>query len=213
MTQQTAVKVDADMTAESSRIWPISDTKRRTFISGLNPGEQLHPFQPEIDDIAIETIARSLANTCRFGGMISAYYSVAQHCVIASYILEDEGGIDLARAGFLHDAGEALWGDDVSPRRRWFPERVHYETRATQHVMRSLGVEPALLFHPLLIEVDQNLLATEMRDLKSEPAVVNGVAYDEVIINPMPPSTAYRAFAERFAELFPDRVADTCFAV
>ena len=66
-----------------------------------------HPFAPKVDDVRIEDIAYSLANSTRFNGHIPI--SVAQHSV---RVYELSGG---NIKGLLHDAAEAYIGDHVSP--------------------------------------------------------------------------------------------------
>lgn len=61
-------------------------------------------------------IAMALANTCRFGGMISPFYSVAEHSVKVSRLLREEGAPpDVQLVGLLHDATEAYILDIPRP--------------------------------------------------------------------------------------------------
>jgi hypothetical protein len=55
-------------------------------------GRWVNPFDPDPDQLDIGDIARALANQCRFGGHCRAFYSVAQHSVIVSEIVEERGG-------------------------------------------------------------------------------------------------------------------------
>lgn len=79
-----------------------------------------------IESISIDAIASTLARNCRFNGALCddapvIWHSVADHCVLVSAILENEGGdASLALAGLLHDAHEALIGDIPTPVKRWF---------------------------------------------------------------------------------------------
>ena len=72
----------------------------------------LHP-----DDVNIVDIAHSLAMQCRFTGHTKVFYSVAQHSVLVSKLLERRG-CDHATVlwGLMHDAAEAyLVGDVATP--------------------------------------------------------------------------------------------------
>lgn len=60
-------------------------------------------------------IAQSLSNLCRYNGHVQ-YYSVAEHSVWVSYILEEWGHHpDVQRLGLWHDATEAYVGDVPRP--------------------------------------------------------------------------------------------------
>ncbi len=71
---------------------------------------------PERDrgDWTTEDIARSLAKLARWTGHTDdeEIYSVAQHCVMVSYLLEPH---ELGLEGLLHDAHEFVLGDVSSP--------------------------------------------------------------------------------------------------
>lgn len=66
---------------------------------------------PDPETINIDDISASLSKMCRFNGHTAEFYSVAQHCVLASYLVPDE----YAMHALLHDASEAYLGDIVSP--------------------------------------------------------------------------------------------------
>src|SRR5881392_3435793 len=55
-------------------------------------GRFVNPFDPDPEQLDIGDIARALANVCRFGGHCRSFYSVAQHSVIVSELVEERGG-------------------------------------------------------------------------------------------------------------------------
>jgi hypothetical protein len=55
-------------------------------------GRWVNPFDPDPGQLDAGDIARALANQCRFGGHSRVFYSVAQHCVIVSRVVEERGG-------------------------------------------------------------------------------------------------------------------------
>ena len=72
-------------------------------------------------DISILAIAASLAKINRWGGHTSRLYSVAEHSLHVSHIMEREHAITHPAAlmcGLMHDAHEAYTGDLTSPLKR-----------------------------------------------------------------------------------------------
>lgn len=79
-------------------------------------GKQVYPLEMKPEDICINDIAHSLGLQCRFNGMVSDFYSVAEHCVLISEWLEQEGyDEDTQLSGLLHDANEAYLSDMIRP--------------------------------------------------------------------------------------------------
>jgi hypothetical protein len=73
-------------------------------------GRWLNPFDPDPDQIDIGDIARALSNQCRFGGHCRAFYSVAQHSVLVSVLVEQRGGdVEDVFAALMHDAARPIW--------------------------------------------------------------------------------------------------------
>src|SRR3954452_24087398 len=62
---------------------PYLQTVSRRFVN---------PFDADPDQLDMGDITRALANTCRFGGHCRSFYSVAQHSVIVSELVEQRGG-------------------------------------------------------------------------------------------------------------------------
>ena len=77
---------------------------------------------PDQSDMAIEDIARALSMQCRFNGHTEFFYSVAQHSVYVSQLLEEWGASrEVVLCGLMHDASEAFLGDMVSPLKEMLP--------------------------------------------------------------------------------------------
>lgn len=70
---------------------------------------------PQPEQIAIEDIAHSLSQVSRFGGHTATFYSVAEHCVLVSRLLETGSARRYQLPGLLHDAHEAYLGDLPTP--------------------------------------------------------------------------------------------------
>ena len=73
-------------------------------------GKLMDALNPSPDNVCIEDIAHALTNICRFTGHVSRHYSVAEHCIHASYL-----GLGDPLICLLHDAAEAYIGDVASP--------------------------------------------------------------------------------------------------
>lgn len=152
--------------------------------------------------ITIEDIAYGLSNVCRFGGHVSRFYSVAQHSVLVSRLVESQcEGLGLH--GLLHDAGEAYIGDVPKPLKVLLPDYQVIEERV-DHAIRSWAGLPLKL--PKVVKAaDTVLLATEQRDLmpkhSDEWASLEGVAPLGLKIRPWRPRKAYRLFMDRWYEL------------
>ena len=79
-------------------------------------GRWVNPFDPDPEQLDAGDIARALANQCRFGGHSRIFYSVAQHSVIVSELVQERGGdVEDAFAALMHDATEADLGDMPHP--------------------------------------------------------------------------------------------------
>jgi len=75
-------------------------------------GRFFNPFEPDLEQLDPGDIACALANLCRFGGHCRPFYSVAQHSVIVSRLVEERGGdAEDVFAALMHDAAEAYLGN------------------------------------------------------------------------------------------------------
>jgi hypothetical protein len=161
--------------------------------------------------IVIEDIAHSLALTCRFNGHTREFYSVAQHSVLVSHLLESDRHPcpELALLGLLHDATEAYVGDMVRPLKLLCPQFRAFEAKIWQAIVARFGLATDTRAMEALDWADRKLLATEARDLLGpppwpwcrlpEPA--------EHTITPWTAEAAEAAFLARFAALMSARAA------
>ncbi len=79
-------------------------------------GAEIDPFDPDPLAINIEDIAHALARTCRYGGHVEGFLSVASHSLMVVECLARNLGSPEARLrGLLHDASEAYIGDLPRP--------------------------------------------------------------------------------------------------
>lgn len=167
-------------------------------------GRCINPLQPDPEQIAIEDIAHSLANVCRFTGHVREFYSVAQHSYLASQIVPD----DLALTALLHDASEAYLSD-VSRPIKMQPEFGDTYKRFEERLERAIAEKFSLAW-PWPAEVkraDEALLRTEQRDLMPDVLRFEGDYYLFGAIEGWSPARAKLAFLSRYFELEGARVA------
>ncbi len=168
-------------------------------------GRRFLPLSPVVGDICLEDIAHALGNQCRFSGHTREFYSVAEHCVRVSELLEAWGcSRDIQLWGLLHDASEAYLVDIPAPLKHteaFFPYR-RAEARLMVAICRRFGLPVA---EPERVRTaDMAMLATEARDLMAYlPEHWGGLTAKPLQekIEPWRSSTAEEAFLQRYEEL------------
>src|SRR5918992_3349242 len=168
-------------------------------------GRWVNPFDPDPEQLDAGDIARALANLCRFGGHSRTFYSVAQHSVIVSRLVEERtADAEDAFAALMHDATEAYLGDMPHPLKHRSPLGAAYRA-AEDHLEKAINerfrIKPGV---PEIKRVDKALLAAERRAFSAERwhwPELEGVEPLDVELTAWPPDEAARAFAERYAEL------------
>lgn len=129
---------------------PTILTYEGTYFDFTNPGAC---------NFTIKSVAHALSNICRFGGHCKRFYSVAQHCVLLSYIVPPEHAL----LGLMHEAGEPFCGDMPSPLKMMLPEYKVIEKRVEAEVLKHFGLVASM--PPCIKEADMIMLKTEQRDL------------------------------------------------
>lgn len=173
-------------------------------------------LEPEAWYVSIEDIAHSLSNLCRFAGHTKEFYSVAQHCVLASYQVPEEDAFPT----LMHDSPETYVVD--------LPRPVKHSAGLTQYRVIEdanwLAIAEAFEIDPVLPSsvkhADARMLLTEQRDLlgrQTKPWEDKAQPYDMVIlriapwwkfwtsVRPWSPKKAKKKFLDRFDELVAQR--------
>ena len=153
---------------------------------------------PENSNYPIEDIAHALSLNCRFGGHIKQFYSVAEHSVIVSRLVDPE----FAFAGLMHDSSEAFLCDVPRPIKPFLQGYIELEHRILTAISSKYGFE-----YPLpeqVLYIDKNMPASEAKVLfQSEPKWTK--YYEHVcpgtMIQCLSPPEAEAAFLARFEEL------------
>lgn len=89
-------------------------------------GKTFSLSEPNFD---YEDIGQALSKLCRFNGHTSQFYSVAQHCILVSEIMERYVPTGNPIEGFLHDAHEAYISDVPAPLKSQLPGWKVFESR------------------------------------------------------------------------------------
>jgi len=172
-------------------------------------GKKFYPFAPQGKDIAIEDIAHSLANQCRFNGHSIVFYSVAEHSVEVSHQVKKCNAL----WGLLHDAAETYLSDIVRPIKRFvtFYDADSYFhlwfKTAEEAILQKIGERFGCAWPmPEAVDVaDLRMLMTERLQLfdDRQPAwgELDGVEPYDIKIRAFTPFMAERLFLERFEEL------------
>lgn len=182
-------------------------------------GRQYWPLDPRADEVYVEDIAHHLSLLCRYTGACSRFYSVAEHSVHVSHIVEQAGGDQaLVRAALLHDASEAYCNDIARPVKRAIEGYEAIETANTVAIASALNVALVTLADAPIKQADNAMLLAEAEVLMRPPPVPWSVpdvppemlevaryrmrmAQEHGVGGAAGPSFAERAFLGRYQEL------------
>lgn len=186
---------------------PRHDSRIRTFPTGL----LVDPLNLTPADVHLEDVAHSLARVNRFNGHTRDAYSVAQHAVICSRILQAlSEPLAVAQAALYalhHDDGEAYLGDMPSPLKH-APMMAGYR-RASEAAQaacyRAFGLDPTAV--PASVhDIDRRMLRGEQLLFTLSPIPWAEVAADGCLAflddgQTWSSRAAERAFLTRHEEL------------
>lgn len=152
--------------SKTSRASSSEKAAMKKFEAGIEAvsGRMLFPLSPRVADVNIKDIAHALGNKCRYTGHCREFYSVAQHSVLVSQVVDRR----LALAGLLHDASEYVLPDvssPVKPRLKGFKE---IEEGVLDAVFKRFGILATRQDEEAMAEIkaaDRAVMAIEVRDL------------------------------------------------
>src|ERR1044072_914589 len=119
---------------------------------------------PSSSDVDINDVALALGNTCRFGGHVKKFYSVAEHACVVSDLVRSGFDAELAYAALHHDSHEAYLGDVPTPLKRKIKALApgvweDFEDGIDASVAEAFGIEQALFGHDSVRAADSSALA------------------------------------------------------
>ena len=154
-------------------------------------------MMPDAKGLPIEDIARALSSQPRWGGATRPWYSVAEHSIMASYLVPHADAYD----ALMHDSEEFL-GDLPSPFKALLGRDVLREHIGP--IKRALAQEFGFrLDNRRVKQADLVCMATELRDLLPDHWMEWGHLPEPAPtkIVPVGPDRAYELFLERYHEL------------
>lgn len=130
-------------------------------------GEGYFFEDPSPDAVRLDDIAHALSNMCRFAGHTKWFYSVAEHSVIVSRILEEQGWDKaIQRGGLLHDAHEAYIWDCPRPLKPLLGDGFKaLADKADAVIAARFGLLPHLFHIPPVKLADDMALVAEANEL------------------------------------------------
>lgn len=168
----------------------------------LLSGAEFDYNNPSKSNVTIDDIATALSNVCRFSGHLYQFYSVAQHAVNTSHIVEP----GFAFTALMHDTAEAFTNDLPTPLKVSLPVFKKLEIKIESAMSKKFGFE-----FPLPQEVkyaDLQMLKIEKMLLKRDQnrwPLLDGVeintAIRKVHMELMTPPEAKKFFMDRFNQL------------
>lgn len=87
----------------------------------------------------IAAMAHALAQTARYRGNTDIFYSVAEHSILVSLLMEQEVGGD-PYEGLLHDATESVLPDVSSPFKQLLPDLRAFDKRLDVSLRAAFGL-------------------------------------------------------------------------
>lgn len=172
---------------------------------------------PTADMVRIEDIAHHLAHVCRWAGAPKAFWSVAQHSAIVSYITPPR----LRQWALLHDAAEAYIGDITRPLKTLLPGLREIEDRIMRVIAEHFHMsfpEPEELctYDDQVQRLEAELIMPQhdgkFIDREGDGCVITALSPKQIfylpngILSPLSSQGAEVLFAMRFAELFPGSI-------
>jgi uncharacterized protein len=136
-----------------------SDPGKRGYFMTTFSRTRFWPMDPRAEDMNIVDVAHHLAQQARFNGALDRFYSVAEHCVLGSYLVPQEYAFDF----LMHDAAEAWLGDMIRPMKNFTQLGDLYkaiEVNVERVVKRKWGL--ADITPAPVKDVDQEMCLIEM---------------------------------------------------
>lgn len=175
------------------------------FIHCKPSGTRFDLLAPTPEMVNIRDIARHLSNKCRWNGAVEQFYSVAQHCVFVSKIIEPAHAL----LGLMHEGDEPYGGDISTPMKAVLgPYARVVCDRFLNVVCDRFGLPPVDRWPASVKHCDDVALVTEWRDVVV-PEDGEAPCWEMPSVDPwpeklvgLPPKAAEYEFLQRFHQLY-----------
>lgn len=168
----------------------------------LLSGAMFNYNKPEESNVTLDDLATALSNICRFSGHLPSFYSVAQHLVNTSRIVE----ADFAFDALMHDTAEAFTNDLPTPLKWALPVFKDLEVKIEAAMAKKFGFnypypDPVKLADTQMLLLEKNYVKGDTNVWEYYKDVEFEHLRDKVDLKGWQPSRAKREFIERFEEL------------
>ncbi|CAN5279764.1 hypothetical protein BH11PSE5_BH11PSE5_30820 [soil metagenome] len=168
----------------------------------LSSGYYFDFLNPAGSVLLIDDIAHGLSLCCRFAGQCREFYSVAEHSVFVSSLVEPRH----AYAALMHDAAEAFIGDVTRPLKSLLPQYKAIERAVEAAIFERFKVDMARSTS-VVKEADLRALAAEQAMLMpshdDQWPILAGIDVPRMPESRMGPEEAEAAFLARYEEVRP----------
>jgi hypothetical protein len=180
----------------------VGETRKGNWLQTAG-GRQYWPMDPRPDEIFITDIAHAGSNICRYNGHTLRFYSVCEHAVYVSMVIEGWGGTtDEQFIGLMHDSPESYIHDLIRPIKHEFKEykaieRLNWIAVATRYNMP--------LDMPDIVKRADNAVLLAEKDQIMGPAPADWSVPGEaakICIHGVAPDVAKGMFLRRFQKLY-----------
>lgn len=173
----------------------------------LFTGRKFYPLRPDKEPANIIDIAHSLSNQPRFGGHLSAWYSVAQHCCHVHDLMPKR----LKLYGLLHDGPEFVIMDLPMPIKRLpaiYKVYKPLERKIESSIFNEFGVKVTAADRKLLKDKENRLCQNEKQFFYNHDASRSKKykPFKGMVLESWPQSQAFGQFLLRYYNLTGDKI-------
>ena len=138
-------------------------------------GNKIDPMSMTASDISIQDIAHALSLTCRGGGHVSYFFSVAQHSINCMNEAKARGWSErLQLACLLHDASEAYISDIIRPVKAHLSNYLEIESSIMNAIFERFGLaDLSEEENAMWKQIDDDMMNFELKNLMKGEAYRN----------------------------------------